>query len=452
MPSWRAWEAGCKRELLIWHRRAGKDDVCLHKAACAAHTRIGNYWHTLPMYSQARKAIWEAINPHSGIRRIEEAFPRDIVAGRNDTDMMVRFRNGSTFKLVGSDDPSSLVGSPPVGITFSEFALANPASWAYLAPILAENGGWASFITTPRGRNHVARMLEVARRDPWDGTKGWFSEILTPAETGFSLDLVEAQRREYHGIYGWDAGDALIEQEYWCSFEAAILGAYYGKLIAQAERNGRLTAIQADPVLPLHTAWDLGLGANMAVIIFQITGNEVRVLATVQGAHDEVIEDCIVKLHLWRSSRAPDCQWGFDYVPHDARVRELGTGKTRIETFLKLKRKPVLVPEHKVDDGIAQARLTLPQCWFNEPDCVDGLEALRQYRAEWDEDKRVFKNTPLHDWTSHYADAFRYLAMTWRAAKAEKPKTPERPKSFTEMSLNEMWKLHERGDRRDTRI
>jgi len=399
----------------------------------AAHRRVGNYWHCLPEFAQARKAIWTAINPHTGRRRIDEAFPLELRANTNDHEMFLRLLNGSTFQVIGSDNYETLVGTPPAGIVFSEWARANPSAWAYLAPILVENGGWAVFITTPLGRNHALHTLNLGRATP-----DWFAEVSTVEDSGaIPLEVVEEQRREYHHIYGEDAGDALIQQEFWCSFEAAILGSYYGKLIVQAERQGRITRVAYDPALPVHTAWDLGKGANMAIWCWQITGNEIRVLWSINGAHDEVIPDCVAKLN-----RLPVTTWGYDYVPHDAKVLELGTRKTRVEAFGDLGRKPQLVPEHRVEDGIHAARQALPVCWFDEEGCREGLEALRQYRAAWDPDKRVFRNIPEHDFSSHYADAFRYLAMSWRRIKADPPPKP-RGRTIHEMTLDEAWKLRE---------
>ena len=435
-PSWKAWEQGCRREILIWHRRAGKDDTQLHKAACAAHHRIGNFWHALPQYEQCRKAIWEAINPATGMRRIDEAFPRELRKRTDNSGMMIEFLCGSTWRLVGSDDPASLVGAPPIGICFSEWALSNPECWAYLAPILVENGGWASFITTSRGRNHAYDMLQMAkadRFDPVNNPTGWFSEVLTPAETGFPLELVEKQRQEYHGIFGEDAGDALIEQEYWCSFESAILGAYYGKLLAQAEREGRICAVPWDPSLPVHTAWDLGKGANMALWFFQVNFNEIRVIGCLAGAHDEVIVEIVEQLKKFPYT------WGDDWVPHDAKVRE-HNGKTRVETLIALGRKPRLVPDHHIDDGINAARLTIPRCRFDAVGTAPGLRALREYRALWDPDRRCFKDKPDHDWTSHYGDAWRYLSVAWREIRADPPPKPA-GRTIHEMTLNEAWEM-----------
>jgi len=429
LDGWRAWEAGIKRHLWIWHRRAGKDDVALNLAAVAAHQRTANYWHCLPLYEQARKAIWEAINPHTGRRRIDEAFPPAIRKRTDNSAMTIEFQCGSIWRVVGSDNPDSLVGAPPAGIVFSEWALANPAAWAYLAPILAENDGWAVFITTPRGRNHVKSMLDMARKSPQ-----WFSQVLTPKETGFPLALIEEQRREYHAIFGVDAGDALIDQEYWCSFEAAIIGAYFGREMVEAEREGRICAVPVDPEQPVHTAWDLGVGDSTAIWFFQVLAGGLNVVdyyaATGYGAD-----------HYVGVLNERGYAYGHDFVPHDARVREWGSnGRTRIETLKGLKRKPRLVVNVPLDDGINAARLTIPRCRFDAERCESGLEALRQYRKAWDDDKKCFSDKPLHDWTSHGADAYRYLALAWRELRAETPKQPKPIKGVREMTFNEILK------------
>jgi phage terminase large subunit len=419
----------------VWHRRAGKDDVALHKFAVAAHQRVANYWHCLPMYEQARKAIWEAINPHSGRRRIDEAFPPELRSRTDNGSMTIEFKTGSIWKVVGSDNPDSLVGAPPLGIVFSEWALANPSAWGYLAPILAENGGWADFITTPRGRNHVKTMLDMARKNP-----AWFAEVLTPKETGFPIELVEEQRKEYHAIFGEDAGNALIEQEYWCSFEAAILGAYFGKEMANAEREGRVTILPVDPEQPVHTAWDLGVGDSTAIWFFQMAGPQIHVVDYYEASGYSIE-------HYAKIKKDKAYNYGVDYVPHDAKVREFsrGTGaedghraRQRVEIMIDLGLKPRVVTQHKVEDGIAAARRALNRCWFDAARCDRGLEALRQYRNEWDDDKKTFKDQPLHDWSSHGADAFRYLAMAWeQASPADRPADPIkemlRPKTFNDM-------------------
>jgi phage terminase large subunit len=437
MPAWKAWEGGIRRELLCWHRRAGKDDLALHKAAVAAHERIANYWHCLPMYEQARKAIWEAVNPHSGKRRIDEAFPLSLRRRTDNGSMTIEFKSGSLWRVVGSDNPDSLVGAPPAGIVFSEWALANPTAWAYLAPILSENNGWASFITTPRGRNHVHSMLEMARKSP-----DWFAQVLTIADTGYPLERVEEQRNEYHGIFGRDAGDALIEQEYWCSFEAAILGAYYGREMADLEKKGRITKVAIDPDLPVHTAWDLGNEHNMAIWCFQVVLDEIRVV--------DFLSEYGYFLDKYCAELDARGYHGDDWLPHDARVKSMETGRSRLETLIKYGRKPKLIPSHHVSDGINAGRLTLAHAWFDAERCAYGLEALRQYQAEWDDLRKCFRDTPRHDWTSHPADAWRGLAMAWREMKpAPPPKKDKGPMTINQVTIEDMWKLAEADRPRD---
>lgn len=442
MAAWEAVERGVKRSLLIWHRRAGKDEVALHEAAVAAHQRPATYWHMLPEFSQARKAIWNAVNPHTGLRRIDEAFPHELRENTNDHEMFIRFKSGSTWQVVGSDRYNAAVGTPPAGIVFSEWALSNPAAWGYLAPILLENGGWARFITTPRGRNHCKKMLDMAQGDP-----KWFAQVLTVDDTkAISSDAVEQQRKEYHSLFGADQGDALIEQEYYCSFEAAILGSYWGRELSAVEKDGRICAVPYEPALPVHTVWDLGVGDSTAIWFFQVHGPEVRVIDHYE-AHGYAVD------HYVKVLNDKGYGYGNDYVPHDAKVREWtnagpgGKAKTRIETLIEFKRKPVLVPDHKFEDGINAGRHTLARCVFDADKCADGVEALRQYRREWDDDQRVFRNAPLHDWTSHTADAFRYLAMAWKTLAGERP-APTPGKNIHTMSLNDLWKSTKQQERR----
>jgi phage terminase large subunit len=439
MPLWKYLEQGGKRAINIWHRRAGKDEVCLHWAAVSAFQRPATYWHMLPEYAQGRKAIWAAVNPHTGKRRIDEAFPKEIRETTNEQEMFIRFRSGATWQVVGSDKYDSTVGSPPAGVTFSEWALANPAAWAYLAPIMLENNGWALFITTSRGRNHAKSMLDMAR-----GTPGWFSQVLTVEDTGsISLEAVEAQRLEYHGIYGEEAGDALIEQEYFCSFEAAILGAYYGKEMARAALEGRITRVDYDPERPVHVSWDLGVGDDMSMWFFQVLPDRLNIIDHYK-AHGYVIG------HYVDVKKQKGYTYGDDWVPHDAKVRDMSDigdeqklARQRVTVMIELGMRPKLVPRHDREDGINAVRVTLPRCWFDAEKCAAGIESLRQYRKEYDEQKRAFKNTPLHDWASDDADCFRYLAMAWRGLKPPEPVKEVPPvKAITNYTADEMWNFN----------
>jgi phage terminase large subunit len=435
------WNGG-KRAIAIWHRRAGKDDICLHWAAVSMIRRPATYWHMLPEYAQGRRAIWTAINPHSGKRRIDEAFPHELRATTNEQEMFIRFKNGATWQVVGSDNFNSIVGSPPAGVVFSEWALANPSAWAYIAPILAENGGWACFITTPRGRNHAKSMVDMAKtRDDW------FTEVLTIDDTkAISREMVESQRQEYHGIYGPEAGDALIEQEFFASFSAAIIGSYWGKELDRAEQEGRI-GLALEPVedLPVHTAWDLGIDDSMAIWVYQIIpptrdeGTTIHMLDYYENSghgmrhYTDALDAIRVNLGFKR--------YGFDYVPPDARARMLDEeGRNRIQVLQALGRKPRLVLPHKLIDGINAARITLPRVKFaNTPGVRKGVELLRQYRADFDEKTRVFRQAPKHDFSSHCADAFRYMAMAWKNIALQEPDMEEHERRMAKpVTLNDM--------------
>ena len=408
---WAYLENGGKRAAACWHRRAGKDDVCLHWAATAAMRRVGGYWHMLPQQEQARKAIWDAINPHTGIRRIEEAFPLQIRAATNATEMKITLKNGSIWQLVGSDNFNSLVGSPPVGVVFSEWSLADPQAWAYMRPILLENDGWALFIFTPRGRNHAHKTLETARKEP-----GWFGETLTVAQTKrFTAEQLESEHRELVEQYGQEFGEAAFQQEYYCSFDAAIVGAYYAKLLQIAETENRITSVPREPGVVVHTAWDLGIGDQTAIWFCQVVGREVRLI--------DYYEASGVGLeHYAKVLKEKPYVYGEHILPHDAEPQQLNAdGKSIWETLKGFGIKGRILPKTSVDDGINAARLLIPKCWFDRVKCERGLEALRQYRTDFDDKLKAFRPRPLHDWTSHAADAFRYLAQGLPGADA-KPK------------------------------
>ncbi len=202
-------------------------------------------------------------------------------------------------------------------------------------------------------------------------------------------------------------------------FATVFEGAYYVKELIAAREAGRITSVSVEPLIPVHTAWDLGIGDSTAIWFFQVFGNEVRVVDFYES-HGHGLPHYVAMLN------AKGYTYGIDWVPHDAKVRELGTGKTRVETLQALGRNPKLVPAHTLMDGINAARQTLPQCWFDETRTDYGLDALRQYRSEFNEDNAVFSDKPLHDWTSHAADGFRYLSIAWRAMKLVEPEKPKK--------------------------
>jgi len=295
------------------------------------------------------------------------------------------------------------LNTTPYGVVFSEWPLANPAAYAYLSPILRENGGWAIFNGTPRGKNHGFKTLQRALN-----SDNWFGQVLRADETkAITPEALAEELADYIGMYGADMGQAVYDQEYFCSFEAAIIGAYWGAEMAVAERDGRIGSYAVDPALPVHTAWDLGVGANLAIWFWQALAGKIAVVDYYQS-HDGNIEAAAAEI-IGKGYRR-----GTDWVPHDAKVRDIGTGRTRIETMIKAGLQPRLVPNHNPEDGRNAARVTIPRCYFDKERCETGIEALKAYRREWDEKNRTFKDNPVKDWADHPADAFRYLSMAWR--------------------------------------
>lgn len=431
---WTAFESGIKRLIEIAHRRWGKDELALNMAAVSVFQDPATYWHMLPEYSQARKAIWNAINPHTGLRRIDEAFPKELRENTNDHEMFIRFINGATWQVVGSDSYKSLVGAPPKGIVISEWAKANPAAWAYLAPILEENGGWALFITTPEGKNHARAMYSMAKKNP-----KWFAEIQTVDDTGFPLERVEEARKEYQALYGEEAGDALIEQEYYCSFEAASLGSVYGKWMAKALKEGRVNSrVKHDPDYPVYTAWDLGYDDATAIWFYQLGQNEVLLIDYYECFNEDIQHYCeilygreiIIKQINLETKEIEKWEFGdwlpahehrkiynyydFHYVPHDAANKlQAAGGRSIVEQAREFGIKMMVFPSTSQTNNEQALRKTLPRCWFNEDRCEKGIEALRSYHYKYNEELKIFSKDPVHDWSSHGSDAAELMARVW---------------------------------------
>lgn len=391
----------------------------LHNAAIQAMQRPATYWHCLPEYEQARKAIWAAVNPHTGKRRIDEAFPSEIRETKDEQQMFIRFKNGATWQVIGSDRYNSLVGAGVAGVTFSEWALCNPSAWGYIRPMVEENDGWATFITTPRGRNHAKAMYDMAKSNP-----RWFAEISTVHDTGaLSPEQLDESLEEYTALYGDDLGRAQFEQEYECSFNAAILGAFYAREMAAVRKEGRIKAFDAWPGVPVNRAWDLGVRDDTSIWWFQVVAGAILILDCYSKPGESDPAVFAEMIH----NRNEEFGWidGVDFVPHDARQNVWGLKRGRLETMIGCGLTPKVAPEMSKLDGINAARLTLKRCIFHER-CEDlGIAALEQYRREWDDERKTFKANEVHDWTSHLADAFRYLSLAWREAPTkEEPKPP----------------------------
>jgi hypothetical protein len=407
---WGYLEDGGKRAACCWHRRAGKDDVALHWSAVSAFERVGTYWHMLPEASQARKAIWEAVDPHTARRRIDIAFPHALRDTTREQEMFIRFKNGSTWQVVGSDNFNSLVGSPPIGLVNSEYSIANPSAWGYLRPILEENGGWSLFIYTPRGRNHGYDLYRAAKDRP-----DWFAQLLPATDTGvFTAEQLHRIQAEYETEWGVDAGQALFNQEFLCSFDAAIVGAYFAGEFVKIDNEQRITRVMADSAQPVYTGWDLGQDDATAIVFAQVfrTG-EWRVLDYYENSGQGPD-------HYARVLRDKGYDYGAHYMPHDVEQQHFGMNGTRRAMFTQLGlRNIVTIPSPKgaVAERINATRQALRSCVF-QAGATDRLtEALRTYRREWDDKGKTWRQTPVHDWTSHPADAFGTLAQGVRVPR-----------------------------------
>lgn len=413
---WRYLREGGKRADVVAHRRWGKDEIALHWAAVSALKKPATYWHLLPEQSQARRAIWEAINPHTGRRRIDECFP-DAICAKRETDMRVEFANGSVWQVLGSDNFNSLVGSPPYGVTFSEWSLAKPDAWTYIRPILAENGGWSMFLWTPRGRNHATRAFEAREKDP-----EWFTQRSAASVTGaFAPETLARELAELIAETGSrEEGEARFRQEYEVDFDVATPGSYYGSLLSDAKAQDRICRVPHDPSLRVYTSWDLGIDDHTAIWFFQEAGREIRVIDYYETAGAGL--PSIVQEGLLSADRRAYVYAGH-HLPHDVMVRELGTGRSRYDTLSGLGVHPIEVgvatdPEERVN----AVRQLLPMCVFDAERTAGGVDRLKSYRKRWLRATSSYGG-PLHDDASHGSDAFGEFALNRRAASAPRQRS-----------------------------
>lgn len=414
-PAWKYLTEGGKHAELCWHRRAGKDELCLHRTAMAMVERPGNYWHLLPKANQARKALWDGINGHTGKRRVDEAFPKELRTGYNDHEMMLKI-GGSTWQVVGSDNFDSLVGSPPVGIVFSEWPLSDPAAWAYLRPILAENKGWSIKNGTPRGKNHAYMTFKGAERTP-----GHFAQRLTAYDTDvFSPETLEAERRELIAEYGPDYGQSKFDQEYLCSWEAANLGAILGRWLTRAHAQGRICDGVFDPEgAPIEITSDIGYRDMACWWFWQPRKDGFGVV--------DYLGESGMDAHEWIGKLKEHCEQrgykvGKIWLPHDARAKTFGTRHSPMEQFLNAFGTEVMrvVPQTKILDRVNAARTVIEHCWFDATNTEDGVEGLTAWQFEYDDERKEFSKEPRHDWASHPGDGFSYGATVMRERTIEK--------------------------------
>ena len=409
LSTFEAFDSGIKRLLLVWHRRAGKDKTCLNLMARASQERVGSYFFFLPTYAQGKKIIWDGMD-FDGFRFLNH-FPRELWAGTpNSTEMKLRLKNGSIFQVVGSDNIDSIVGTNPVGVVFSEFSLQDPRGWDFIRPILRENKGWALFNGTPRGRNnHLFKLYENAKTN-----KEWFVEKLSIEETGVMTEEdVQAER---------DAGmdEELIQQEFYCSFDGGLSGAYYNKQMQDAYEEGRITNVPYDPAIAVDTWWDIGMHDSTAITFVQQepATRVVRIIDYYETSGEGL-------QHYVKYLASLPYIYGEHIGPFDLEVREMGTGKSRLEMAYGLGLKFNIARKLPLEDGINAVRTMLPMCWFDKENCKHLVEALMSYHKMWDNRHREWKAKPEHDWSTHGADTLRVGAVGRRNARI-----PERKKRY----------------------
>lgn len=390
---WNYLERGGKRAVAVWHRRAGKDSLSVNFTAAQMVERVGVYWHMLPTAKQARKVVWSGVDRQQR-KIIDQAFPPVLRKRINDQDMLIELVNGSVWQCVGSDNYNALVGANPVGVVFSEYSLTDPAAWEYIRPILRENGGWAIFIFTPRGKNHAYDLFETARQNP-----NWFCEKLTVDDTG----IITQEGIEEERLAGMD--EDMIQQEFYCSFDAAVKGTYYSGLMVNAQKEGRIGDVPYMTDRPVYTSWDLGIGDSTGIWFWQEDGFYFNIIDYYEA--DGVGLNTYLKVLREK---------GYTYAPkhifpHDVNVRELSSGDSRKKILERSGFGVKVCPKESVDEGIEAVRNILPRCRFDEKKCVRGIRALSEYHKKWNDHMKTYLPTPCHDWTSHGADAFRYFAL-----------------------------------------
>jgi hypothetical protein len=325
--------------------------------------------------------------------------------------MTIKFINGSILRVGGSDSPDSLRGGNSKIFVLSEWSEQDPYTMAVIRPILKANKGKVLYNFTPKGDNHAKNTFNMAQELP-----GWWAEKLTVDDTKlFTKEELDQELQEYIRDFGEVEGRAKFEQEYYCSFDAPVIGSYYGEFINKAESENRIVSVPYDNSAPVNTAWDLGVGDSTAIWFYQLIGQEIHLI-------DYYASSGVGLEHYINELRSRGYSYNKHFAPHDIEVKELSTGKSRWEMARNFGINFEIVPKLSIDDGIQAVRSILPRCWFDKEKCELGVSALKNYCREWDDKNKVYRPYPKHDWASHPADSFRYLAVTINSASPRKPR------------------------------
>jgi len=378
---------------IVAHRRFGKTVGCINDKIKAALSNTRQfppprYSYVAPTYTQAKDVAW------GYLKHFSAPIPGIQVS---ESELWVEFPNGARVRLYGADNYDRMRGLYNDGVTIDEPAQMDPRAWPeVIRPTLSDYNGWGTFIGTPKGRDW---FYKIDRDDTGAEQPGWFRAVLKASETG--VIAPEELKSLKSGLT-----EEQYAQEFECSFEAAVIGAYYGKLMAAADADKRITGVPYEPTAQVWTAWDLGMRDSTAIVFAQVIGREIHIIDSYEGSGVDLG-------HYVRELGNKPYIYAGHIVPHDAQARELGTGKSRLEVLESLGLKNLVVaPMHRVEDGINAMRSILPRCWIDAKKNTRLIDSWKLYRSEFDDKLQSLKPRPLHDWTSHFADAGRYLAMT----------------------------------------
>jgi hypothetical protein len=376
---------GKRFAVVVAHRRFGKTVAALNhliREAVLNEKETPRYAYIAPTYGQAKRVAWDYL----------VKYTTPLGGTNNISELRVDFW-GRRIQLYGSDNPDSLRGQFFDGVIIDEVGDQNPKIWTDIVrPALTDRKGWCLFIGTPKGHNHFKELRDRAGKE-----EGWGLLEFKASETGVVDDTeLKAAKNEM--------GEDKYRQEFECSFDAAVEGSYYGQMLNELEEKKHMQEIPREELSRTFTAWDLGMGDSTSIWVAQLVGTEVRLIDYYEN-HGVGLD------HYVKWIKDNDYSKAEHILPHDVRVRELGTGKSRLEMLEDSGLEVKIAPRMGLDDGIQAVRRLLPRCWFNVPKVQTGLNCLRNYRRDYDEKRKIFFERPLHDWSSHGSDSFRYLAL-----------------------------------------
>jgi hypothetical protein len=376
---------GKRFAVVVAHRRFGKTVAALNhliREAVLNEKETPRYAYIAPTYGQAKRVAWDYL----------VKYTTPLGGTNNISELRVDFW-GRRIQLYGSDNPDSLRGQYFDGVIIDEVGDQNPKIWTDIVrPALTDRKGWCLFIGTPKGHNHFKELRDRAKKE-----EGWGLLEFKASETGV-VDETELKAAKN------EMGEDKYRQEFECSFDAAVEGSYFGQILNELEEKKHMQEIPREELSRTFTAWDLGMGDSTSIWVAQLVGTEVRLLDYYEN-HGVGLD------HYVKWIKDNDYLKAEHILPHDVRVRELGTGKSRLEMLEEAGLEVKIAPRMGLDDGIQAVRRLLPRCWFNVPKVQTGLNCLRNYRRDYDEKRKIFYERPLHDWSSHGSDSFRYLAL-----------------------------------------